>query len=96
MIQFNADNFDSLELEVQERATEVGISTVKAVCDGLEAGVDVVNVGFMKNLNMDITCEKGAFLEALLLNVKRCEEEEEYELCVRARKWIKKLQDGEK
>ena len=30
MIEFNADNFDSLELEVQERAHEVGsIFTVK-------------------------------------------------------------------
>jgi hypothetical protein len=95
MIEFSADNFDSLESEAQERAHEVSIFTVKAICDGLDADVDVVSVGFMKNLNMDITCESSGFLEALLLNIKRCEEDEAYELCLRARKWIKKLQDVE-
>jgi len=96
MIEFNANNFDSLELEVQERAHEVSIFTVKAVCDGLDANVDVVNVGFMKNLNMKITCEKSGFLEALTTNIHRCEDEEDYELCSRAKEWINKLQDGEK
>ena len=95
MIEFSADNFDSLELEVQERAHEVSIFTVKAVCDGLDAGVDVVSVGYMKNLNMDITCERSGFLQALVLNIKRCEEDEAYELCLRAKAWIKKLQDVE-
>jgi|TARA_R100000093_G_scaffold64923_1_gene35893 hypothetical protein len=95
MLQFDSNNFDALELEVQERAEEVSLFTVRAVCDGLEANVDVVNVGFMKNLNMDITCERQGFLEALALNIKRCEEAEEYELCAKARKWIKILQDEE-
>ena len=45
----------------------------------------------MKNLNMDITCEKSGFLEALALNLSRCEGAEEYELCAKARKWIKIL-----
>jgi hypothetical protein len=96
MLQFDSNDFDALELEVQERGQEVSIYTVKAVCDGLEADVDVVNVGFMKNLNMDITCERQGFLEALALNIKRCEDAEEYELCAKARKWIKILQDEEK
>jgi len=91
MIQFNSDNLESLEIEVQERAEEIGIATVKAICKGLELGVDVINVGFMKNLNMDITCERDGFLEALSLNLKRCEDAEEYELCSDARKWIKIL-----
>jgi|TARA_R100000501_G_C2537267_1_gene57623 hypothetical protein len=91
MLQFDAENFDSLETEVHERAEEVGIATVKAICEGLELGVDVVNVGYMKNLNMDITCDKVGFLEALTMNLSRCEKAEEYELCAKARKWIKKL-----
>ena len=96
MLKFNANNFDELESEIQERAHEVSVFTVKAVCDGLDADVDSVNVGYMKNLNLDVTCERTGFLEALTLNYKRCEEDEEYELCIRARDWIKKLQDGEK
>ena len=95
MLQFDSNDFDSLELEVQARAEEVSIFTVRAICDGLEANVDVVNVGFMKNLNMDITCERRGFLEALVLNIKRCEQAEEYELCAKARKCIKILHDEE-
>jgi hypothetical protein len=95
MIQFNSDNLESLEIEVQERAEEIGIATVKAICKGLELGVDVINVGFMKHFPMDITCERQGFLEALTLNIKRCEDAEEYELCAEARKWIKILQDEE-
>ena len=95
MLQFDAENFNSLELEVKERAEEVSLATVKAICKGLELGVDMVNVGFMKNLNVDITCDKSGFLEALTLNLSRCEEAEEYELCAKARKWIKILIDEE-
>ena len=91
MLQFESEDFDSLETEAHERAEEVGVATVKAICEGLELGVDVVNVGYMKNLNMDITCEKSGFLEALALNLNRCEAAEEYELCAKARKWIKTL-----
>ena len=91
MLQFDAENFESLETEAHERAEEVGIATVEAICKGLELGVDVVNVGYMKNLNMDITCDKDGFLEALTINLSRCEAAEEYELCIKARKWIKKL-----
>jgi len=93
MLQFSADNFDALELEAQERAEEVSVFTVRAVCNGLDADVDVVSVGYMKNLNMEITCERKGFFEALALNIKRCEDAEEYELCKRARIWIKKLED---
>ena len=92
-MEFNSDNMDQLEEECKLRAHEVSIATVKAVIAGLEQDVDVVNIGFMKNLNMDITCERGGFLEALELNVPRCEEVEEYELCGEARKWINKLKD---
>jgi hypothetical protein len=96
MLEFNADNMEDLELECQERADEVGLATVKAVCSALKAEVDVVNVGYMKNLGMEITCERSGFLEALTMNIKRCEALEEYELCAEARKWIKILNNEQK
>ena len=96
MIEYNSDNMDQLEEECKLRAHEVSLATVKAVIAGLEADVDVVNVGFLKKLNIEITCQKGGYLEALELNVGRCEEMEEYELCGQARKWISILEKEEK
>ena len=48
MIEFNSDNMDQLEEECKLRAHEVSLATVKAVIAGLEADVDVVNVGFLR------------------------------------------------
>ena len=95
MIEFNSDNMDQLEEECRLRAHEVSLTTVKAVIAGLEAEVDVVNVGYLKKLNMEITCHRGGYLEALELNVLRCEEMEEYEICGQARKWIDILKKEE-
>tara|TARA_A100001518_G_C1176504_1_gene26133 strand:- start:170 stop:460 length:291 start_codon:yes stop_codon:yes gene_type:complete len=96
MLEFSADNMDQLEEECKLRAHEVSLATVKAIIAGCEADVDVVNIGFMKNLNMDITCERGGFIEALELNIPRCVELEEYELVIQANKWISKLKENGK
>jgi hypothetical protein len=41
---------------------------------------------------MDVTCAREDYLEALILNLPRVEEEEEYELCTRVVNHIKKLE----
>ena len=45
----------------------------------------------MKSQNLDINVDKENYLDALLLNLGRVEQAEEFELCQRAVKWIDKL-----
>jgi len=91
MIEFEANNMDELEEEARLKATEISIEIVEAVCKGLEKGADVVALGFLANLDMDITVRRENYLEALSLNLHRVENAEEYELCERAVKWINQL-----
>ena len=88
MLEFNAENIEDLEEEAKLKATEISISIVEAVCKALEEGVDVVAMGFLKKLNMDISVKKENFLEALELNFQRGEDAEEFELCQKATEWI--------
>jgi uncharacterized membrane protein len=91
MIEFNSDNLEDLEEEARNRAVEVSVSIVQGVCDGLDKGADVIALGFMKAQNLDINVDKDNYLDALLLNLPRVEQAEEFELCQRAVKWIDKL-----
>ena len=88
MLEFNAENIEDLEEEAKLKATEISISIVEAVCKALEEGVDVVAMGFLKKLNMDISVKKENFLEALELNFQRVEDAEEFELCQKATEWM--------
>jgi len=91
MIQFEATNFDELDEEARLRATEVAITVVNAVCRAIEENVDVVSVGIIANLDLDLTISKENFLEALELNIQKIEEAEEFELCAKAVKYINLL-----
>lgn len=91
MIRFEATNFDELDEEAKLRATEVAITVVTAVCRAIEEEVDVVSVGIMESLDLDLTISKENFLEALELNIQRVEQAEEFELCAKALKYIKQL-----
>ncbi len=91
MIEFNSDNLEDLEEEARNRAVEVSVAIVQGVCDGLDKGADVIALGFMKAQNLDINVDKNNYLDALLLNLPRVEQAEEFELCQRAVKWIDKL-----
>ena len=91
MIQFEATNFDELDEEARLRATEVAITVVNAVCRAIEEKVDVVSVGIIANLDLDLTISKENFLEALELNIQKIEEAEEFELCAKAVKYINLL-----
>jgi hypothetical protein len=92
MIEFNANNMEELEEEARLKATEISLAIVEGICNGLDEGADVVALGILSNLDMDITVKRGNYLEALTLNIHRVEEAEEYELCSRAVKWIEHLQ----
>lgn len=91
MIEFQATNFDELDEEARLRATEVAITVVSAVCKAIEENVDVVSIGIIESLDLDLTISKKNFLEALELNIQRIEEAEEFELCAKAIKYIKQL-----
>tara|TARA_R110001632_G_scaffold24698_1_gene68571 strand:+ start:1419 stop:1709 length:291 start_codon:yes stop_codon:yes gene_type:complete len=91
MIEFNSQNIEDLEEEVQSRATEVSLAIIEGICNGLDQDADVVALGFMKAQNLDININRPDYLTALMLNLHRVEEAEEYELCQRAIKWINHL-----
>ena len=91
MIEFNSQNMEDLEEEARHRATEISIAIVQGICNGLDQGADVVALGFMKSQNLDINVDKENYLDALLINLGRVEQAEEFELCQRAVQWIDKL-----
>jgi hypothetical protein len=91
MIQFEATNFDELEEEAKLRATEVAIAVTESVCKAIDEEVDVVSIGIIENLDLDLTISKDKFLEALELNIQRVEMAEEFELCAKAVKYINQL-----
>lgn len=92
MLEFNANNMEELEEEARLKATEISLAIVEGICNGLDEGADVVALGILANLDMDITVKRENYLEALNLNLHRVEDAEEFELCSRAVKWIEKLQ----
>lgn len=92
MLEFEANNLEELEEEARLKATEISLAIIQAVCDGLDEGADVIALGILSSLDMDITIKKENYLEALTLNLQRVEDAEEYELCSRAIKWIEQLQ----
>ena len=91
MLEFNANNLEELESEAQLRAHEVSVCVVTGVIKALENNVDKVVIGILKSVDLDLSIEKSGYLEGLETNLVRCEEAEEYELCKKSIKWIKKL-----
>lgn len=91
MIQFEATNLEELEQEAFQKRYEISIATVTAICKGIEENVDVISLGFLSNIDMDISVKKDNFLEALELNIGRVSEMEEYELCAKAAEYIQIL-----
>jgi hypothetical protein len=94
MINFEATNFEELQQEAQNKAHEISIATITAVCKGIEENADVVHLGILSSLNMDISVTSDNYLEALELNIPRATEAEEYELCARAIKHINDLKQN--
>ena len=92
MLEFEANNLEELEEEARLKATEISLAIIQSVCDGLDEGADVIALGILSSLDMDITIKRENYLEALTLNLQRVEDAEEYELCSRAVKWIEQLQ----
>jgi len=95
MIEFNSQNLEDLEEEARSRAIEISIAIVEGICNGLDQEADVIALGFMKSQNLDINIKKPDYLQALILNLPRVEEAEEFELCQRAVKWISQLNSEE-
>lgn len=92
MLRFNATNLEELQEEVNQRAHEVSVAVVTAICDALDAGVDRVEVGLVKGGGISLGVEQKDFLRSMQTNLDRCQEVEEYELCARAVEWMAKLQ----
>ena len=94
MIQFNSNNLEDLHEEMNLRNTEISVEIIKGICDALDQNIGSVLVAFAPEVEsgLEIFIEKPNFLEALEINLDRCENAEEFELCQRAIKWIEKLQ----
>lgn len=92
MIEFEATNLNELEEEARRRAHEISVATLTAICKGIEEDADVVSLGILSNLDMDINVKRPDYLEALKLNIGRAAEMEEFELCAKANKYIELLE----
>jgi hypothetical protein len=91
MIEFEATNYNELEEEARRRAHEISVATLTAICKGIEEDADVVSLGFLSSINMDISVKRPDYLQALELNIGRAAEMEEYELCSKAMNYIEQL-----
>jgi hypothetical protein len=94
MIKFEATNFNELEEEARRRAHEISIATLIAICKGIDEDADVVSLGILSSLDMDISVKRSDYLEALKLNIGRAAEMEEFELCAKANRYIELLELG--
>jgi hypothetical protein len=96
---FNDNSPDStasgeLYQKLLEKGNEFSLLICDSVCTALDKGIDEVTIEIELDnvLAMDVTCAREDYLEALILNLPRVEEEEEYELCTRVVNHIKKLE----
>lgn len=96
MIEFKATNMEELEQEAFQKRYEISVATIKAICRGIEENVDVVSLGILSKIDMDISVKKDNFLQALELNIDRVSEMEEYELCAKAVEYIQLLKQVNK
>jgi len=92
MIVFKAKTAEELEIEMEERSKEICIDICKSVCDALDSDVDKVIIGVIESFGTELVASKEGFLFCLKENFERIEQAEEYELCVRSKKWIEKLE----
>ena len=85
---------DELHQKLLERGNEFSILICDSVCTALDNNIDEVSIEIEidDEFSMDVTCAREDYLEALMLNLPRVEEEEEYELCTRVVNHIKKLE----
>jgi hypothetical protein len=95
MLQFNAKNAQELEEELTHRSNEIGVETVRGIVLALENDDDAVLLGFIPSVQMDVTVKRSGYLTALELNLNKCVEADEFELCKEATKWIKTLKESE-
>lgn len=91
MINFESSNIEDLQLETDMRSLEVGVNICTEVCRALEEDVDSVVVGYIPKLDMELLVHREGYLDSLQMNLHRCEEAEEFELCKKVSEWIKKL-----
>lgn len=83
-----------LHQKLLERGNEFSILICNSICTALDKGIDEVTIEIELDdqYAMDVTCAREDYLEALILNLPRVEEEEEYELCTKVVNHIKKLE----
>ena len=98
---FNFDDYkpdptgaSELHQKLSQKGNEFSILICDSICTALDKGIDEVTIEIELDdvLAMDVTCAREDYLEALILNLPRVEEEEEYELCTRVVNHIKKLE----
>lgn len=95
MLKFNAKNAQELEEELLIRGNEIGVETVRGIILALENDDDAVLLGFIPSVQIDITVKRSGYLTALELNLSKCVDADEFELCKEATKWIKILKESE-
>ena len=94
MLKFNAKTAQELEEELTKRSNEISVETVRGIILALENDDDAVLLGFIPSVQMDVTVKRSGYLTALELNLEKCVDSDEFELCKEATKWIKILKES--
>lgn len=95
MLKFNAKTAQELEEELTKRSNEISVETVRGIILALENDDDAVLLGFIPSVQMDVTVKRSGYLTALELNLGKCVDSDEFELCKEATKWIKTLKESQ-
>ena len=101
------EDFDDIEWEMEfngnsglkgviddlaDNAGEFSVTICTKVCDAIDNGKSSVVIAYMAgDYDLEVVATEDKYLDVLGLNLKRVEEEEEYELCIRIREKMEEL-----
>lgn len=92
-MEFNGDSgLKGVIDELADNAGEFSVMICTKVCDAIDNGKSSVIIAYIAgDYDLEVVATEDKYLDVLGLNLKRVEEEEEYELCIRIREKMEEL-----
>jgi hypothetical protein len=96
---FQSSDLEDLIDEFNLDSTDISIFITSKICEAIEKNEDQILMGIAPNFNligggiMQFIIEKENYLDSLQTNLFRVEEAEDYELCIRIRKYMDLLKE---
>ena len=93
-MKLNSKDYNELNDEVDERATEISILALEAVCKAIDENLDIVSLDIFANFNISLTAKKENYLKVLEYNIGKAVDAEAFELCAKVTEYIKLLKSN--